>query len=338
MRYLYGLCGATLLTTLIGCAGTERPAKVATDESPKPTAAASDETPAAELASLREFQLIDGTFACMLAWREPAVASPSTTGGEPTQGAAALEEAEATQAAATRMDVAGSAQCASTAQAMGFSPAVIGAGDPAATARVRRVVRTLLSVNDVAPDVSDKMSALFDRGIAAIETERTVRQALQEKRALDAAQSDPLRDLAHFARDMKSSTIGTEAQALVWILGAQRFAEVPHASPPRKIVAGQALVSAVLDTPGYGRKSTTESWNQYIASAVRSLRSDAARRGPAIGGGPPSDGEEDDNTRAIVNAAKARMRTLTARLPETSAMRSELTRAAAQLDAFTEGE
>jgi hypothetical protein len=325
-----------MLTALIGCAGAQRPAKVA-EESSNTRPAASDVAPAAQLGSSREFQLIDGTLACMLSWREPALASASVTsvtGDQATpKGAAELEEADAAE-----MDAGGSVQCADAAHAMGLSPAELGAGEQPAIDRVRRVVRTLLSANDTAPDVSENMSALFDRGITAITSERTIRQALRQRRDIDITQLDSLGDLDHFARDMKLSVVGAEAQALAWILGARRFAEEPPAAGPNKIVAGEALVSAVLDAPGSrGKTSTPASWNQYVASAARSLRSGAARSGQAIGGGPPSSGD-DDNVRAIVNAAKVRMRSLTTHLPEASAMREELTRAAAQLDAFTEGE
>jgi hypothetical protein len=40
----------------------------------------------------------------------------------------------------------------------------------------------------------------------------------------------------------------------------------------------------------------------------------------------------------IVTAAKVQMRSLTTKLHEASGMRAELTQAASQLDAFTEGE
>jgi hypothetical protein len=146
-----------------------------------------------------------------------------------------------------------------------------------------------------------------------------------------------LSDLYQYGRNLGATEGGTQAQALAWVIGANRFMAVEQVPPPAKSLVAEPLFSALLNVPApapvAGRM--VPSYNEYLAAAARSVSATSAKAGATVGRwwrtgrserkSQPHAGRQN-HRRAIAGSRQ--------QLPFTSPLRSEVDRTTAGLNAL----
>jgi hypothetical protein len=259
-------------------------------------------------------------------------------------------------------------KCQTTAKAANVQPAALYKGDPAALDSVRKAIDSRLSAEGASSDAANNSLALYDKGVAAAKEARTAHdtleltaQAAQQMRTRagsagapkSGAQHGPapagiagqtadqirahaaLSDLYQYGRSLGATESGTQAQALAWVIGANRFMDVSMVPPPAKSLVAEPLFSALLNVPApapaAGRSAAN--WNEYLAAAARSVSATSSKggtTGQAVGGGPGVPNEKA-NLEQVVKTTEERLQVLGQQLPFTSPLRSEVDRTIAGL-------
>jgi hypothetical protein len=254
-----------------------------------------------------------------------------------------------------------------TAKAANVSPMALYNGDPAAVDGVRKALDSRLSAEGASSDAANNSLAFYDKGVAAAKEARTAHSTLgalesaAETMRTRAGSAGPkgtrgaggqmqvagptadqirahtaLTDLYQYGRTQGATEIGTQAQSLAWVIGANRFMEVNDVPPPVKSLVAEPLFSGLLNVPepapAAGR--VAPAWNEYLAAAARSVSATSGRTGgttgQAVGGGPGATGEKA-NLDQVVKTTEDRLQVLGQQLPFTSPLRSEVDRTIAGL-------
>ncbi|HKQ69545.1 MAG TPA: hypothetical protein VJT73_09405 [Polyangiaceae bacterium] len=250
-------------------------------------------------------------------------------------------------------------KCMKTAQAVNVTPSAIYNAEPTALDAVRKAVDARLSAEGASTDAADNALGFYDKGIAAAKEARTATDTLvQQANAMTppartgssssrggrkagpplpsagaAALGEQLRshralgELYQFGRNQGTTEIGTEAQTLAWVIGANRFALVDELPVAMKPYAAEPLFAAILNvpapTPPAGKPMPT--WNDYLAAAARSISatsSTSGTSGRAVGGGPGGAADEKANLKQVVQTTEERLRVLGEQLPPSSELRA----------------
>jgi hypothetical protein len=253
-----------------------------------------------------------------------------------------------------------------TAKGANVSPAALYTGDPTAIETVRKALDSRLSAEGASSDAANNSLAFYDKGVAAAKEARSahdalvqVAQTLQSARtrsgspksgssahpagqgAMAGTMADQMRahtalsDLYQYGRNLGATESGTQAQALAWVIGANRFMEVNQVPPPAKSLVAEPLFSALLNVPApapaAGRMAPA--WNEYLAAAARSVSATSGTTGAtgkAVGGGPGA-ANEKANLEQVVKTTEERLQVLGQQLPSTSPLRSEVDQTIAAL-------
>jgi hypothetical protein len=255
------------------------------------------------------------------------------------------------------------------------SPTSIYNGEPAAVDAVRKALESRLSAEGASSDVSNNTLAFYDKGVAAAKEARAAQDALPPHGATTAPavgggpstgktsahggqgsstgrgqagsyaalgqKADQIRahravgDLYQFGRTLGATPTGTEAQALAWIIAANRFMTVNDLPPQLKSLAAEPLFSGILYVPAppppAGR--AVSNWNEYLGAAARTVAATSATGGRAVGGGPGA-ANEKANMQEVVRTTQERLQVLGQQLPPSSDIRSEVDRTVADLRSF----
>lgn len=365
MRNTRYLVGFALVAVAASCGGSDKSsqgAKAPSDVTASPTTsieqaypsntevtpapgAAPMSKPSAETQQLTSHELLTRTVACLLPPSGAAGTSSSTT--SPSWGAGAQSSSD-TGGLGMMNRGNGDSRCAKVAEAASVSPDALARGDSEAINGVRRLIQSRLSSEQTSPDVSDNTLAFFDKGIATLNEAKIANQALavrQDTAPSAGKSSDAIRDhkalgeLYQFGQNLGMTPMGSEAQALAWVVGVDRFIAVRDLPVSDKPLAAAPLFSALLNVPvpapTAGRSMPT--WNQYLAAAARSVNSTSstgARTG-AVGGGPAPSADEKANLGEVARAAQDRLQVLAEHLPPTSDLRDEVNESITELKAFT---
>jgi hypothetical protein len=259
-----------------------------------------------------------------------------------------------------------------TAKAVNVSPGALYNGEPTAIETVRKAVDTRLSAEGASSDAANNALGFFDKGAAASKEARSAHDALalsataaQAMRAHGGSRAAPksgsaghpagpaaisgqtadqirahtaLSDLNQYGRGLGATELGTQAQALAWVIGANRFMDVNQVPPQAKSLVAEPLFSALLNVPApapaAGRMAPA--WNEYLAAAARSVSATSTRSGAtgqAVGGGPGA-ANEKANLEQVIKTTEDRLQILGQQLPFTSPLRSEVDRTMAGLQAI----
>src|SRR5262249_45562601 len=148
-----------------------------------------------------------------------------------------------------------------------------------------------------------------------------------------------LSDLYQYGRNLGATEGGTQAQALAWVIGANRFMQVNVAPPAAKSLAAEPLFAGLLNVPppapAAGRMAPA--WNEYLAATARSVAATSSTGGRgttgAVGGGPGASTEKA-NLVQVVQVTEERLQVLGQQLPFTSPLRSEVDRTMSNLRTF----
>jgi len=159
--------------------------------------------------------------------------------------------------------------------------------------------------------------------------------------ALGAQTADQIRahsalgDLYQYGRSLGATESGSQAQALAWVIGANRFMDVNQVPPPAKSLVAEPLFSALLNVPAPAPAAgrTAPAWNEYLAAAARSVSATSGRTGTgqAVGGGPGAMNEKA-NLEQVVKTTEDHLQVLGQQLPFTSPLRGEVDRTMAGLN------
>jgi hypothetical protein len=221
-------------------------------------------------------------------------------------------------------------------------------GDSAAINSARQLIQNRLTAEVASADVSENTVALFDKGVAALKEEQSAKQALAQKaraKAVPSTGQDQIREhkalgeLYQFGKNLGMTPIGSDAQALAWVLGVDRFIGVRDLPASDKPLAAEPLFGAILEVsapaPTAGRTAPT--WNQYLAAAARSVSGSSAGtpRANGVGGGPAPSGDEKANLREVGRAVQDRMTVIASHLPQGSPMAKQVQRVVSDLRDFT---
>ena len=230
-------------------------------------------------------------------------------------------------------DTAPTERCEYVARAVNLDPSTIASGDPATIATVRKVVERRLATDSASPEATNHALALFDKGVAAAKEARVAENAQSTGGDQFRAHS-ALGDLYKFGQSQGTSPIGTEAQALAWIIATDRFLDVESLPADQKALAAEPLFTAILMVPPPAAQAGREApaWKNYLSTAARSA-------GPATGqasgkGATTSPNDEKGKLDEIITISEERMEALGDRLPNTSVIRVEIDRALANLKDF----
>jgi hypothetical protein len=258
-------------------------------------------------------------------------------------------------------------RCMTTAKAANVPPAALYKADPQALDSVRKAMDSRLSAEGASSDAANNSLTLYDKGVAAAKEARTshdtlelaasAAQAMRTKAgsanapksgahhgpppaAIGDQTADQIRahtalsDLYQYGRNLGATESGTQAQALAWVIGANRFMEVSSVPPQAKSLVAEPLFSSLLNVPppapAAGR--VAPAWNEYLAAAARSVSATSSKggtTGQAVGGGPVT--SERANLDQVVKTTEERMQVLGQQLPFTSQLRSEVDRTIAGL-------
>ena len=125
---------------------------------------------------------------------------------------------------------------------------------------------------------------------------------------------------------------GTEAQALAWIIGSERFLKVSDVSTPLKSAAAEPLFGAILNVepPPAPAGRAAPSWNEYLSSAARAVGS-TSYAGARRGWGTSAASNEKANLAEVAKAAGERMQVLGQQLPASSELRSNVDQTSTEL-------
>jgi hypothetical protein len=263
-------------------------------------------------------------------------------------------------------------RCTTTAKAANVSPAALYSGEPTAIETVRKAIDTRLSAEGASSDAANNTLAFYDKGVSAAKEARSAHDALalvgaaqQAMRthggsaggpkagsgghaagqgAMASQTADQIRahtalsDLYQYGRNLGATEGGTQAQALAWVIGANRFMGVSEVPPQAKSLVAEPLFSALLNVPApaptAGRMAPA--WNEYLAAAARSVSATSGRTGTtgqAVGGGPAA-ANEKANLEQVIRTTEERLSVLGQQLPFTSPLRSEVDRTTAGLNAL----
>lgn len=103
-------------------------------------------------------------------------------------------------------------------------------------------------------------------------------QAVPQADLAALSSHDRLRDLLQFARTSDAGALGSEAEGLAWVLGADRFVQVEVLPPRLKPFAAEPLFDALLGVPTPPQaqgldvtKMTPAIWSQYLETAARTV-------------------------------------------------------------------
>jgi hypothetical protein len=249
-----------------------------------------------------------------------------------------------------------------TAKAANVPPTALYKGDPAALDSVRKMMDARLSAEGASSDAANNSLGLYDKGVAAAKEARTAHDTLEL--SAEAAQSmrtragsvggpksgaphgpppasfsggtaDQIRahtalsDLYQYGRNLGATEGGTQAQALAWVIGANRFMDVNRVPPQAKSLVAEPLFSALLNVPAPAPAAgrVAPAWNEYLAAAARSVSATSSKggtTGQAVGGGPVT--SEKANLDQVVKTTEERLQVLGQQLPFTSPLRSEVDR------------
>jgi len=159
--------------------------------------------------------------------------------------------------------------------------------------------------------------------------------------ALGAQTADQIRahaaltDLYQYGRSLGATESGTQAQALAWVIGANRFMDVNQVPPPAKSLVAEPLFAALLNVPAPAPAAgrAAPAWNEYLAAAARSVSATSGRTGTgqAVGGGPGA-ANEKANLEQVVKTTGDRLQVLGQQLPFASPLRAEVDRTMAGLN------
>jgi hypothetical protein len=148
-----------------------------------------------------------------------------------------------------------------------------------------------------------------------------------------------LGELFQFGKNLGMTPTGSEAQALAWVLGVDRFISVRDLPASDKPLAAEPLFSAILEVPAPAPTAgrTAPTWNQYLAAAARSVSASSAgtTRANGVGGGPAPTGDEKTNLRDVGRAVQDRMTVIALHLPQGSPMANEVQLVLSDLRDFT---
>jgi hypothetical protein len=160
-----------------------------------------------------------------------------------------------------------------------------------------------------------------------------------------SASPDQIRDhkalgeLYQFGQNLGMTPMGSEAQALAWVIGVNRFVAVRDLPPSDKPLAAEPLFSAILNVPAPAPTAgrTMPTWNQYLAAAARSVNatSSSGTRTGAVGGGPAPTADEKSNLREVSRAAQDRLQVLAQHLPQSSELRDDINESITELKTFS---
>jgi hypothetical protein len=102
---------------------------------------------------------------------------------------------------------------------------------------------------------------------------------------------DKLRDLSQFAHSTSAGPMANEADALAWLLSAERFMQTPQLPTRLKVLAAEPLFDTQLGVPtpsaaqGEVAKIPNSLWSQYLDSGAKAVRESGATSMQAPGGG-----------------------------------------------------
>jgi len=144
-----------------------------------------------------------------------------------------------------------------------------------------------------------------------------------------------LTDLYQYGRSLGATESGTQAQALAWVIGANRFMDVNQVPPPAKSLVAEPLFAALLNVPAPAPAAgrAAPAWNEYLAAAARSVSATSGRTGTgqAVGGGPGA-ANEKANLEQVVKTTEDKLQVLGQQLPFASPLRAEVDRTMAGLN------
>jgi hypothetical protein len=263
-------------------------------------------------------------------------------------------------------------RCMTTAKAANVPPAALYKGDPQALDSVRKTIDARLSAEGASSDAANNSLTLYDKGVLAakearashdtLELTASAAQAMRSRAgsanapksgaphgpppaAIAGPTADQIRahsalsDLYQYGRSLGATESGTQAQALAWVIGANRFMAVSSVPPQAKSLVAEPLFSALLNVPppapAAGR--VAPAWNEYLAAAARSVSATSSKggtTGQAVGGGPVT--SERANLDQVVKTTEDRLQVLGQQLPFTSPLRSEVDRTIAGLHTVEE--
>jgi hypothetical protein len=290
-------------------------------------------------------EILTGTFACLLgpiAHRHDASTGDGRGGGA-QESAASRGWKEAQRSPRGRWSAGFTAErCLSAVAAAGTSLSPLVRMDATAIAAVRRALERQLAAEGTTADATNGELALFDKGVAAAKEARAADDALFG-RAVASQTPDQVRAfrklaaLYEFGRNQGGSDTGTEARALAWIVGVDRFMSVKDVPATQRAGVAEPLFSVLLnvEAPTVAAGRAVPDWNAYLATAARATtRAPASESGKlkAIGGGPST--AEETNLKEIARASKERLDAIGQKLPRSSDLRAEIERTTANLREF----
>jgi hypothetical protein len=335
MHMLRGRCGAALAAVLFtGNVASSAPGQKL------PVVSSGNENISAN-------EILTGTFACLLGPIAHRHDASSGDGRGGMQGKTqAIERWTAAQRSPRGKWSAGftAERCITAVEAAGTSLSPLVRFDATAIQRARGALERQLAEEGTATAASNDVLAFFDKGVAAAKEARRADEALFGHPASGAQVStDDVRSfrklaaLHEFGRNQGGSDTGTEARALAWIIGVDRFMSIADVPAQQRVHVAEPFFSVLLnvEAPALPSGRAAPSWNDYLAAAARST-GHAPAPGPgakAIGGGP-SDVVEEANLKEIARASKERLDAIGQKLPRSSDLRAEIERTVANLGEF----
>jgi hypothetical protein len=291
-------------------------------------------------------EILSGTFACLLgpiAHRHDASTGDGLGGGA-HESAAPRGWREAQRSPRGKWSAGFTAErCLSAVEAAGTSLSPLVRMDATAIAAVRRALERQLAAEGTTVDAANGALAFFDKGVAAAKEARAADDALFGRTAVASPAPDQVRAfrklaaLYEFGRNQGGSDTGTEARALAWIVGVDRFMSVKDVPAQQRARVAEPLFSVLMnvEAPTLASGRASPDWNAYLTAAARSTtRAPASESGKlkAIGGGPAA--AEETNLKEIARASKERLDAIGQKLPRSSDLRAEIDRTTANLREF----